>query len=81
MNYIRKKQIIEEISMKMSLAEIAKAIRVQNDIAKAFCEILEANKFFCGVYSGASHLNHNFDDYVKEKFTIWDRCRTRTRFN
>ena len=43
---------------------------VQNDIAKAFCEILEANKFFCGVYSGASHLNHNFDDYVKEKFTI-----------
>ena len=44
---------------------------VQNDIAKAFCEILEANKFFCGVYSGASHLNHNFDDYVKEKFTIW----------
>ena len=45
--------------------------KVQNDIAKAFCEILEANKFFCGIYSGASHLNHNFDDYVKTKFTIW----------
>ena len=45
--------------------------KVQNDIAKAFCEILEANKFFCGIYSGASHLNHNFDDEVKTKFTIW----------
>ena len=45
--------------------------KAQNDIAKAFCEILEANKFYCGIYSGASHLNHNFDDEVKSKFTIW----------
>ena len=44
---------------------------IANDIAKAFCDILEANRFFCGIYSGASHLNHNFDDEVKTKFTIW----------
>ena len=44
---------------------------IASAIAKAFCHTLEANKFFCGIYSGASHLNHNFDDEVKTKFTIW----------
>ena len=45
--------------------------KVQNDIAKAFCEILEANKFFCGIYSSASALNSYFDDEVKTSFSIW----------
>ena len=43
----------------------------QNDIAKAFCEVLEANKYYCGIYSSTNFLNNYFDDYVKQKFTIW----------
>ena len=44
---------------------------IASDIAKAFCEILEANKYYCGIYSSASALNSYFDSYTKEKFTIW----------
>ena len=44
---------------------------IQNAIAKAFCEVLEANKYFCGIYSSASAFNYNFDDYTKTKFTVW----------
>ena len=44
---------------------------IQNDIAKAFCETLEANKYYCGIYSSTNYLNNYFNDYVKEKFTIW----------
>ena len=44
---------------------------IQNEIAKAFCEVLEANKYYCGIYSSTNFLNNYFDDYVKEKFTIW----------
>ena len=44
---------------------------IQNEIAKAFCETLEANKYYCGIYSSTNYLNNYFNDYVKEKFTIW----------
>ena len=44
---------------------------IASAIAKAFCEILEANKYYCGIYSSASYLNSYFDAYTKEKFTIW----------
>ena len=44
---------------------------IASAIAKAFCEVLEANKYYCGIYSSASALNSYFDSYVKEKFTIW----------
>ncbi len=44
---------------------------IQNAIAKAFCEVLEANKYYCGIYSSASALNNYFNDYTKTKFTIW----------
>ena len=44
---------------------------IQNEIAKAFCEVLEANKYYCGIYSSTNFLNNYFDDYVKTKFTIW----------
>ena len=43
---------------------------IQNEIAKAFCETLEANKYYCGIYSSTNYLNNYFNDYVKEKFTI-----------
>ena len=44
---------------------------IASDIAKAFCEVLEANKYFCGIYSSASALNTYFDSYTKETYTIW----------
>ena len=44
---------------------------IASAIAKAFCRTLEANKFYCGVYSSASSLNSYFDDEVKTAFTIW----------
>ena len=49
---------------------------IASAIAKAFCHTLEANKFFCGIYSSASALNSYFDDEVKTSFSIqvahWD---------
>ena len=44
---------------------------IASAIAKAFCQVLEANKYYCGIYSSASSLNSYFDSYVREKFTIW----------
>ncbi len=40
---------------------------IANDIAKAFCEVLEANKYYCGIYSSASAYKSYFNNYVKEK--------------
>ena len=42
-----------------------------NANAKAFCEILEANRYYCGVYASASALSTYFDFDVKEQYTIW----------
>ena len=44
---------------------------IASDIAKAFCNILEANKYFCGIYSSKSFFDDYFDDEVKTKYTIW----------
>ena len=44
---------------------------IQNEIAKAFCQVLEANKYYCGIYSSTNYLNNYFDSEVKTKFTIW----------
>ena len=44
---------------------------IQNDIAKAFCDVMEANKYYCGIYSSASPLTYNFDSSVTERYTIW----------
>ena len=49
---------------------------IASDIAKAFCNILEANKFFCGIYSSTYFFDTYFDDEVKTRYTIslahWD---------
>ena len=45
--------------------------KIHNDIAEAFCDVMEASKYFCGIYSGAWNLNHNFNDRVKQRFSIW----------
>ena len=44
---------------------------IANDIAKAFCDILEANKYYCGIYCSTYFLNTYFDDEVKNRYTIW----------
>ena len=44
---------------------------IANDIAKAFCNILEANKYYCGVYSSTYYFNTYFYDDVKNRYTIW----------
>ena len=44
---------------------------IQNAIAKTFCRALEAAHYYCGIYTGAYALNHNFDSEVKSAFTIW----------
>ena len=44
---------------------------IANDIAKAFCNILEANKYYCGIYCSTYYLNTYFYDDVKNRYTIW----------
>ena len=44
---------------------------IASAIAKAFCHTLEANRYFCGIYSSASALNSYFDSEVKTSFSIW----------
>lgn len=46
-------------------------LNIHNDIAKTFCEIMEANDYFCGIYSSANPLTYNFDDSVRKRFAIW----------
>ena len=46
-------------------------LNIQNDIAKTFCGIMEANNYFCGIYSSANPLTYNFDDSVRKRYAIW----------
>jgi GH25 family lysozyme M1 (1,4-beta-N-acetylmuramidase) len=48
-------------------------------IAKNFCNILEQNNYFCGIYASKYYLETYFDDVVKTRYTIWvaqyyDQC-------
>ena len=44
---------------------------IASEIARAFCGVLEANKYYCGIYSSTNTFNNYFDDDVKTKYTIW----------
>ena len=44
---------------------------IASDIARAFCNVLEQNRYYCGIYSSTSTFNTYFDDDVKTKYTIW----------
>ena len=44
---------------------------IHNSIAKAFCEILEAKKYYCGIYASGSRWSNNFDKEVRTKYTVW----------
>ena len=44
---------------------------IASDIARAFCNVLEQNKYYCGIYSSTYTFNTYFDDDVKTRYTIW----------
>lgn len=44
---------------------------IASDIAKAFCDVLERNRYYCGIYSSTNAFDNYFDDYVKQRYTIW----------
>ena len=44
---------------------------IHNKIAKAFCNILEEKKYYCGIYASGSRWSINFDSTVRNKYTVW----------
>ena len=44
---------------------------IASDIARAFCGVLEENRYYCGIYSSKCALEDYFDDDVKTRYTIW----------
>lgn len=45
--------------------------QIHNKIAKVFCDIMEQNKYYCGIYSSSYPLTYNFNDDIRKKYTIW----------
>ena len=45
--------------------------KIHNDIAKAFCDILEKEKYYCGIYASGSHWSDDFDSTVRSKYSVW----------
>ncbi len=44
---------------------------INNSIATAFCSILEAKNYYCGIYASGSRWTSNFNSEVKQKYTAW----------
>ena len=44
---------------------------IHNSIAKAFCDILEANHYYCGIYSSGSKWSYSFSKEVSSRYTVW----------
>ena len=42
-----------------------------NGMANTFCQILQQNNYFCGIYSSASPLSTEFDGSVLSQYAIW----------
>jgi len=42
-----------------------------NEMLDTFCQILQENNYFCGVYSSASPLNNEFNSDVLSKYAVW----------
>ena len=40
-------------------------------LIKLFASILEAYKYYCGIYAKGSSWSYNYDDEVKTKYTAW----------
>ena len=44
---------------------------IASDIVRAFCSVLEENRFYCGIYSSRYALENYFDDDARTRYTIW----------
>ena len=44
---------------------------ITNSIAKTFCDIMESNHYFCGIYSSTYTFNTYFNAEIKRRYTIW----------
>jgi len=42
-----------------------------NEIVQAFCDVLEQNKYWCGVYSFVSALNSHFSSNIRNRYALW----------
>ena len=42
-----------------------------NAIIKAFCEELEKNNYYCGLYSSSNYLKNFVSEEIKQKYAIW----------
>ena len=42
-----------------------------NAIIKAFCEELEKNNYYCGLYSSSYYLKSLISEEIKQKYAIW----------
>ena len=42
-----------------------------NTIIKTFCEELEKNDYYCGLYCSSSYLNNLISDEIKNRYQIW----------
>ncbi len=47
------------------------AKKVASETAKAFCKVMKANRYYCGVYSSRSFFDSYFDQEVKTTLSIW----------
>ena len=45
--------------------------KLQDSIAKAFCELLEANHYYCGIYSSTNTFTNYFKAETRTRYTIW----------
>ena len=45
--------------------------KLQDSIAKAFCDILSGYNYYCGIYSSEYNLKNYFNSETKKKYTIW----------
>ena len=44
---------------------------ITNSIAKTFCDIMESNHYYCGIYSSTATFNSYFNADIKTRYTIW----------
>ena len=44
---------------------------IEDIIAHKFCQILENNNYYCGIYSNSANLTVNFKGTAKKTYTVW----------
>ncbi len=42
-----------------------------NALINTFCEELEKNNYYCGLYSSSNYLNNLISEEIKQKYAIW----------